>query len=541
MGMEPLIELCDLIAQNPGQFGDKLAWMCGRCPPPEALLAGSPRVVRAQLNAVVAIARFLSKCPNHNDLRPQSVVLEFLRSTPASFNQSFWPQSFGVDSIASFYGDFLGYVSKATELSPDFATDVAGFMGEIVLSAVGNVNGDLGIFRAFLRALSKSFLTILPSDADRLVSFLLDHFISFVPNYTRDLVPSTPDTSSRSSPITANHHQPNESFSPRKEVSNASDSSSSSASRVADDATIPSRLLVINGGGVAWKSSVDQLVTSIGSVGLNDGGGGSAAAAYRRLVLSFEEEQVESLEKQEIAFKLIAHILDKVHIDPTLLEQVRIIAKEQLQSMPAFLKIRKRDWTEQGPLLKSRINTKLSVFLAAAKLQIKSLASLDSDGKSSKKLLLGTIALLIDAAEACLFSVWRKLRICEELFSSLLAGMAQIAFTRGGQLLRVLLIRLKPLVLATCAQADTWGNSQGAMFESVLKTSCEIIEFGWSKDRSPVDTFIMGLATSIRERNDYDEEVSHILLVIELQTHNIHPCMHTQAHARAYGCARSSF
>ncbi|CAK9140675.1 unnamed protein product [Ilex paraguariensis] len=44
------------------------------------------------------------------------------------------------------------------------------------------------------------------------------------------------------------------------------------------------------------------------------------------------------------------------------------------------------------------------------------------------------------------------------------------------------------------------------MFKSVLKTSCEIIEFGWSKDRSPRDTFITELATSICERNDYEEE-----------------------------------
>lgn len=49
------------------------------------------------------------------------------------------------------------------------------------------------------------------------------------------------------------------------------------------------------------------------------------------------------------------------------------------------------------------------------------------------------------------------------------------------------------------------------MFDSVLKTSCEIIEFGWSKDRSPVDTFILGLATSIRERNDYEEKVSFVV------------------------------
>lgn len=45
------------------------------------------------------------------------------------------------------------------------------------------------------------------------------------------------------------------------------------------------------------------------------------------------------------------------------------------------------------------------------------------------------------------------------------------------------------------------------MFESVLKTSCQIIESCWTKDRAPVDTYIMGLATSIRERNDYEEQV----------------------------------
>ena len=67
-------------------------------------------------------------------------------------------------------------------------------------------------------------------------------------------------------------------------------------------------------------------------------------------------------------------------------------------------------------------------------------------------------------------------------------------------------------------QADTRGSNHEVMFESVLKTSCEIIEFGWSKDRSPVDTFIMGLATSIRERNDYEEEVCCLLLILKANT-----------------------
>lgn len=76
----------------------------------------------------------------------------------------------------------------------------------------------------------------------------------------------------------------------------------------------------------------------------------------------------------------------------------------------------------------------------------------DLDAKASKKLLHGALALLVEAAEACLYSVWRRLRTCEDLFNSLLDGISKIAFTRGGHLLRVLLIRFKQLVLITCAQ-----------------------------------------------------------------------------------------
>ena len=94
--------------------------------------------------------------------------------------------------------------------------------------------------------------------------------MSYVPNSPRELVPTTPNASSHSSPITANHYQPNEGMSPKIEASNASSSSNSSASRVS----------VMNGGSIMWKSSEDQLVSSIGSAGFNNGGGGSATA-YR--------------------------------------------------------------------------------------------------------------------------------------------------------------------------------------------------------------------------------------------------------------------
>lgn len=496
--MEALTELCDLIAKNPTQFKEKLGWICGRCPSYESPSSGSPRISRSQLNAVLAVARFLSLCPNLPDNRPRDVVVDFLRSISSSFRPSYWPQSFGNDSISSFYSDFLRYVVNAAQLSEEFADEVAGFLGEIVISAFSNAyNNDSSysdeskICKLFLLSLSESFPPISPLDAEKLINLLLEQVPAVVyPNSPKDVAVASGASSFQSSPASLSYFHPHDSPSPVNEATQLSVSSGGGSRAVIDDvaSTASSRVSEMNG---------------VGSNASNLDGGG----IVRRQVANFEEESVESLERQEIVFKLVGHILDnKVEIDLRLVEQVRLLTKRQLQSSSAFLKLRKRDWTENGQILKARVNAKLSAYRAAARLKIKCLTSLDCDVKSTKRLLLETLALMIDAAEACLLSVWRKLRICEDLFSYLLSGVAQIAITRGGQLLRVLLIRLKPLVLTACAQADTWGSSQGAMFESVLRTSCEIIEFGWTKDRAPVDTFILGLATSIRGRNDYDEE-----------------------------------
>ncbi|XP_024635138.1 phosphatidylinositol 4-kinase alpha 1 isoform X3 [Medicago truncatula] len=500
--MEALIELCDLIAQNPSQFSDKLSWICDKCPPPEYLSAGSPRVSRSQLNAVTAVARFLSNCVDSTDLRPKSVAIEFLRSIPHSFTHSFWPQPFNADFVASFFNDFIGYVSKAAQSSSDFADEVAGFTGEVVLSAIAEQ--DSVIARAFLMAVSQNFLPISSSDGNKLVTCLIEQYAAQI----AVAVPSAPgeqnagnsdNFSAQSSPLSGNHQsQTNYNGSL---TSNSSGAASKAAGDDATASTASSRGSVMaNGGSHIWRSNADQLAQNLG---LNDGGGCSSG----QQVTSFEEESVDFLERQEIAFKLIAHVLEKVHVDPALLEQARLIGKKQIQSMSAFLKIRKRDWHEQGSSLKARINTKLSVYKAAVSMKIKSLSALGSDSRSVKRLVYEAVAILIDAAEACLLSGWRKLRTCEELFGSLLLGVAQIAIARGGQPLRILLIRLKPIVLNVCAQQpETWSSNQGTMFESVTKASCQIIESCWTKERAPVDTYIMGLATSIRERNDYGEQ-----------------------------------
>ncbi|KAG9443264.1 hypothetical protein H6P81_014604 [Aristolochia fimbriata] len=509
--MESLTELCDLIAQNPVAFGEKLAWLCSRCPQ-----AGSQRLSRSHLHALLATARFLSKSsgkgavPGGNGQKtpiPENVVLTFLGSL--SFQPSFFPASLSVDNVASFFTDLLDYVSTATEQSPEFASAVGPLVADALTTALDNA-GDSSpeIARAFLSAVARHCPPLPPAQVDRLLSSLIDHSAPIV----AEGLTSPRETSSSGLSSSAMVSLPsNSGSSPRSDagdgsvISSAATTPSSKGKGKEDhrdstttDDEVSSKRLSTGNGSVAGRSSLDQLVVPLGG---NDG-----MAQLRQHIAAFEEESVDALEKQEVAFKLFAHILDKCQVKSGHLKQIGTVTEKQLRSLPAFLKIRKRDWREQGPQLRSRINAKLSACQAATTVQIKSLLSLDSEGKDAKMLLRSTLALLLDAAEACILSSWRKLRICEEIFSSLLSGISKVVVMRGGQLLRVLLMRLKLLVLTTCAQADTWGNNLGAMFESVTQTSCEIIEFGWSKDRAPVDTFIMGLASSIRERSDYEEQ-----------------------------------
>lgn len=296
------MELCDLISQNRKLFSDKLAWICGRCPQPELLSSASPRISRSHLHAVVALARFLSRRTEESVSAPggdgshkaESVAVEFFRAIPSSFHRSFWPQGFSNESISSFYVEFLGYLAKACVVSADLADEISGLIGDVVLIAYkGNCDGagvDMEIVRVFLVALAKDFPPISLADADKIVTGLLDQLSIPVP--PRDqMISGSETTSSHGSPLSGNNLHPSQANgSPGNEGASSASSKGSSA--------------MINGGS-----------------GQHD------------------EDSVESLEKHDIIFKLIGHVLDHSQIDSKLLEQVRAIVRKQLQFMSAFLKV----------------------------------------------------------------------------------------------------------------------------------------------------------------------------------------------------------
>lgn len=125
-----------------------------------------------------------------------------------------------------------------------------------------------------------------------------------------------------------------------------------------------------------------------------------------------------------------------------------------------LLQIRKREWPVDGVPLLAKMNIKLQASQSAAVIITRLLRAesdgsplrVPVDGRLSRGPIRETLSLLMDAADACMASPWRRLKSCESLFETLLSGVAQMGGLQGNQLLRIFLLRVKSLVLATCAQ-----------------------------------------------------------------------------------------
>lgn len=115
------------------------------------------------------------------------------------------------------------------------------------------------------------------------------------------------------------------------------------------------------------------------------------------------------------------------------------------------------------PLL-AKMNMKLQISQAAAAVTTLLLKA-ESHGRPSKspvdgRVLKGptreTLSLLMDVADACIASPWRRLRSCESLFGTVLSAVSELGALQGKQTLRVILLRIKTLVVSTCAQVSLY-------------------------------------------------------------------------------------
>lgn len=541
--MDFLMQLVDVLAENAELAKERIGWIHDQ---------GSFKsddhqhlsLSTSQLQGVLAMARFLSHCEdlqNRSDLL--DVVLRFLKALPSLSSEASFPKLFTFDAACLFFTEMSSCLVKIVESGQaDNATIsvvIANVIENIVTSYSRARNEGLPpAIRAFLTALSHTCPRLDVSEVDQVSSCLLEQWIipmlADVPssqetlvngcNAEKDTLKKLPFNGARSPSKDCTYSPSRESvdFVGKVEdpvLEDESPSSTPSSTPMVVRTTSPWKTdgeeqvwfpTTAMNGSMAGRGSIDQLALA----------GGLNNEAVTHHILALQEENLHELQKQGMAFRFFVGILDTAGSNfmskESALHQLRTSAGRQLKALPSILKLRKLDWPVDGVVLKPKINVKLQVCQAASTVYTKSFLLLKLEGKRFRNMLRETLGLLIDAVDACAISPWRRLRACEDFFACVLQNVACAASSCGSQDLKVLLLWLKTLVLATCAQADPWSNSQGPMFESIVKATCEIIKSAWNLDRPAVESFLLSLAANVRDCNEPEEKEKQVMATMQL-------------------------
>lgn len=539
--MDSLTQLVDVLAENPQLAKERLGWIHE-----QGSIEGDDYdhliITTSQLQGVLAISRFLSRCQdlqNGNDLL--DVVLSFLKAIPSLSRDSSFPEWFTFDAASLFFTEMSSYLVKIAELgfvdNAIISVVVCNVIKNIVSQEKRAKNGRLPTAStALITALSHVCPRLDGSEIDQVGSCLLEQWISpallELPSSQKALVNGASEEALKKIvPVNGGKsasrdtgHIPRQGrlddLVEKVEVSSLDDESPSST---------PSSSPLVNRMAAPWKyKGEDQvrLLTANGSLMGKDSLDyfPLAEASNNQTVIShpfaFRDENFRELQKQGMTFRFFASLLNMTGSEfmtkENVLLQLRMSASMQLKDIPLILKQRKRDWPSKGDDLMPKIKVKLQVCQAASSVYTKGFLLLKLEGKGLKNALRETLGLLLDAADACAVSPLRRLRLCEDLFGCLLRNVAGLASLCGSQDLKILLLRLKSLVMATCAQADSWSNSRGLMLQNIVTASCEIVKSGFTTDRSAVESFLLSLAANVRDCNDLEEKERQVMATMQL-------------------------
>ncbi|CAM6087859.1 unnamed protein product [Calypogeia fissa] len=577
--MKALRELSSLLAENAELRAEKVPMLASLCPSPEVLKqsVSSAKITGRNLNGILAIAQFLAESDGSTPHREQlfSIVLDFIRSIPSFAKGTFWPSSFSSEAAKEYFPELLGYVGRISSVDSGLSLEVSGTIAELVLrisaGGLGNVEGMLASSngaKAFFSALGQNCPFLHLQDAEQVIHCLVEHWIqaSFLDHGGHEkgtlygmAVASTSSSSTSgagSSPLMRTQQQQQQQgmtptngkqqrnslpdvkamkeaevveiqkgkvedseftfASPDSTVSSSSPEFSpfSTPLELSGELTPLSKSGQLTGSRVAEDAIFDQLHSIPSSQSAYQGTPG-----FKMHQLRFEKESIISLERQEIAYRLLARILEKPDLGSTLsnlhVQQLRVYASKQLKSLLPLLKIRKNEWPSDVVELKTKLSKMIQVSQAATILQINCLHLLESDPKLLKVALRETVPLFMDVADTCNLSPWRRSKPCEGLFDSLVTGVAKVAAVHRGQLQRVLL-RFKTIVRTACAQANTWGTTPGPFFESMIKGVSTLIQTGWTADKGAVESFLLALAAYVREKEKEDKARAHKYVMVKL-------------------------
>lgn len=543
------MEFCDLLAEDCSVLSHGLSLLWSQCPSLESCSDAGFRPTVRQVNGILAAARYLSRSKEPENLDGLlALVLQFVATIPRISRNEAWPAVFTPEVFDGYFKELLKYLADVSAKWSNAASSVSNALTDFVLNISEEIEESserwmrYPAVRSLLAALASNFAALDSVDAESLLNCILRDWLLLPLAPMESSGRSTSSQSAQSSPIRfffSSSSSSNGKSSSMKDLRMAqgymSDGATDRLSTSADDSPkydantfftpnstprgTPGRepdmagsFLHMNGNG--HRSTISEFTENHRI----------ANKRTRQLFSALEGESIAALERQELGFRLCVQILEKSEVNEELVSQLRIMAISQLGALVPLLKIRKREWPVDGVPLMAKMNMKLQASQAAAAAIILVLKSESdwrpsrspTDRRSSKSSTQEIVALLLDTADACMASPWRRMKSCEYLFGTLLSGVSKACSSQGNQILRILLLRIKSLVLATCSQADTLAGHQGPVFESVTKTSCNLIEASWNVDRAAIESFLLSLAAYVRERLEQEKKYKQTSVVMQL-------------------------
>lgn len=533
--MRALAELCSLLTERRSASSPEvIAVLLNQCPAPGFTHRGPVHLTGRQYNGILLLAQYLA-CIGDSDGTSEllTLVLEFLQGVPSIVKDD---SPFTPDHMESYFEELLKYVAEVARERSNVALDtskiITDFIQRFIAGSVqeGFAQEKTPLTKALFSAISKGCPALIADDAERVALTILKHWMIGI---------ESPSASSQELAMkvefpTLYHTPENNGILKILSRETSSDYSIEVNTNQGNSFCTPES--------TPTKFSPGTVDSSGDSVGHSDRYSGSAVQSDntnggikghseksngiikggRKLQASFEAETLDALERQDLAIRLFAQVLEQTRDSQPLVLQLRAASLRQLRDVATLLKIRKREWTMDAVPLLAKMNVKLQTAQTACAVQQRFL-KLDlngkisrsySDGKLPKTRIRETLSLLMDVADASISSPWRRLKSSEILVGYLVTVVAEVGALHGTTMFRNLLLRFKALLLAACAQVDM--SSANPLLACIVKAVCVLIGEGWNVDKTSTESFLLSLAAYVRERLAQEKKEKQLAAVTQL-------------------------
>lgn len=355
--MRALAELCNLLTER--RFAtspEVIAVLLSQCPAPGFTQRVPVQLTGRQYNGLLFLARYAAFMRDRDGASELlSIVLEFLQGVPAIVTDD---SPFTAGDIDSYFEELLKYVAEVASVRPDVATAtskiVAGFIQRVVadpMQAGSILAKDYpSLARPLFFALSKGCPTLTEDDAEHVAQSILKHLIIHSESASS---PSSPQEFASNGESSAFYRTPESNGTLKASARDSSNDDSFEVNTTEFNSfrTPESTPSKFSPGAMDFHVEVVSVSGRSGGIGTghSDKTNGvingyseksnGMTADLRKLQASFEAETLDALERQDLAIRLFAQVLEQTRDSEPLVLQLRAVSIRQLRDVALLLKV----------------------------------------------------------------------------------------------------------------------------------------------------------------------------------------------------------